>query len=190
MVLNIEKRFNEIIQLLEKSKSMQTEILNVSDQIINCLEKDGKVIVMGNGGSAADSQHFVAEFIGRYKIERKSIAAIALTTDTSIITAIGNDYEFEQIFSRQCESLAKHNDILIAISTSGNSKNIVKALKESQKKVAKIVGITGEKKGKMEKYCDIVLKIPSKDTPQIQEVHRIVLHMICEIVEKKIFENS
>ena len=126
---------------------MQTEILNVSDQIINCLEKDGKVIVMGNGGSAADSQHFVAEFIGRYKIERKSIAAIALTTDTSIITAIGNDYEFEQIFSRQCESLAKHNDILIAISTSGNSKNIEKGLTVSKKIGATTIGLLGSKGG-------------------------------------------
>jgi len=190
MTFDIEKRFNEIIQLVEKSKVLQDDILNTSNEIISCLQKGGKIIAMGNGGSAADSQHFVAEFIGRYKIERKSIAAIALTTDTSIITAISNDYDFDQIFSRQCESLAKPEDVIIAISTSGNSKNIVKALEETQGKVSKIIGITGDNDGEMESFCDRVLKIPSKETPQIQEIHRIVLHLICEIVEKTIYENS
>ena len=190
MTINIENRFDEIIDLIEKSKVLKEDIERVSNQIINCLQNGGKIIVMGNGGSAADSQHFVAEFIGRYKLERNAIPAIALTTDTSIITAIGNDYDFEQIFSRQCEALAKPEDIIIAISTSGNSKNILKALENTQGKVSKIVGLTGKNNGKMESFCDELLKVPSKETPQIQEIHRVLLHMICENVESTIHENS
>lgn len=140
---------------------------------------------MGNGGSAADSQHFAAELIGRFKLERKSLPAVSLTTDTSIITALGNDYSFEVIFSRQCESLVQKNDVVVAISTSGKSKNIIKAVKISKKKGAKIIAFIGENIKPLDKYSDIVLNVPSKSTPHIQEVHRILMHIICELVEEK-----
>jgi D-sedoheptulose 7-phosphate isomerase len=190
MTVDINEKLNEIIKLVEKSKSLKEDILNVSKDILDCLQNGGKIIAMGNGGSAADSQHFIAEFVGRFKLERNAISAVSLTTDTSIITAIGNDYDFDSIFSRQCEALVKPEDVIIAISTSGNSKNIVKALEESQGKVAKIIGITGQNDGDMESYCDRMLKVPSNETPHIQEIHRIILHLICEIVEQSIVENS
>jgi len=180
----IDKIFDESISIISKSKSLIAEIKNAINEIINCFENGNKIIIFGNGGSAADAQHLAAEFVGRYKIERKSLPAIALTTDTSIITAIGNDYGFDKIFSRQCESIVNKNDLVIAISTSGKSKNVLDAVLLSKKQGAHIIGLTGEGGEELKKLSDIVLTIPSMSTPRIQETHKIILHIICEFVDE------
>ncbi len=182
----IKKIFKDSNKVILKSQNLSVKI-NVSvKMILDALENKKKIIIFGNGGSAADAQHMSAEFIGRYLLERKSIPSIALTTDTSILTSIGNDYKFENIFSRQCESLVNKNDIIIAISTSGNSPNVIKGVKTSIKKGAKIISLTGKDGGKLKKLSDILLNIPSMNTPRIQEGHRIVIHIICELVEREI----
>ena len=137
----------------------------------------------GNGGSAADSQHIAAELVGRYLCERKSIPAIALSTDTSILTALGNDYSFDQIFSRQCEGLVCENDVVIGISTSGNSKKCCQRIKIIQRKNAKTIGLLGNGGGLISKFVDIPIIVDSSSTPRIQEVHRVIYHVICDLVE-------
>lgn len=185
---SIRKIFDESIDVISESKNLTTEIKKVSGVIINAFSNGNKIITFGNGGSAADAQHLAAEFVGRYKIERKSLPAIALTTDTSILTAIGNDYDFDNVFERQCESIVNKNDIVIAISTSGNSKNVIKGVEKSKEKGAVIILLSGESGGGLKDRSDFKLLVPSKDTPKIQEVHRIILHIICEIIDEK-FEN-
>lgn len=186
---------DEIIQELEEnSDTIKSIISNLSDEIantvkliINSYKNDRKVILMGNGGSAADAQHIAAEFIGRFKLERKSLPAIALTTNTSIITAIANDYGYDMVFSRQLESLAENGDILIAISTSGSSPNILRGIEIAKSKNIKIVGMTGRSGGKMKDIVDILINIPSDNTPRIQEAHITIGHIICGIVETHLF---
>lgn len=181
----------EISSVIEKSAKVITqcnslsEILeNTSKEIISCLSNGKKIIIFGNGGSAADAQHMAAEFIGRYQLEGVSLPAIALTTDTSILTAIGNDYSFENVFERQCEALVNPDDIIIAISTSGNSKNILAGVRKGKEKGAKVIGLTGGDGGLLKETSDIAISVPSKETPRIQEGHRVLIHIICEIVEK------
>ena len=182
----IRKRFEESQKVIKKSQNLTLKIDKSVNIILSSLREGGKIIIFGNGGSAADAQHMSAEFIGRFILERKSIPSLALTTDSSILTSIGNDYKFEDIFSRQCESLVNENDIVIAISTSGNSPNIIKAVKTCIKKNAKIIALTGNDGGKLKNLCNILLNIPSKETPRIQEGHRTIIHIICELVEKEI----
>jgi len=184
--IEMEERFNDSSQVITESKNLTSKINKSVNMILESLEKGGKIIIFGNGGSAADAQHMSAEFIGRYILERKGIASIALTTDSSILTSIGNDYKFEDIFSRQCEALVNENDVIIAISTSGNSPNVVKGVKTSIKKGGNIIALTGKDGGKLKNLCKILLNIPSKETPRIQEGHRTVIHIICEFVEKEI----
>ena len=181
----INQWFDESVQIILKSKILVGDIIKVANIILNCLENGNKIIVMGNGGSAADAQHFVAELVGRYKIERKALSAISLTTDTSIITAIGNDYSFDQIFARQCESLVNKNDVIIAISTSGNSENIIQGIRSSKQKGGIIVGLIGNSGGKIKEQTDISIIIPSNQTPRIQESHRVIMHILCEIIDEK-----
>ena len=164
-------------------------IIESIECIVECLKNGKKVVIFGNGGSAADSQHFAAELVGRFLKERESLAAIALTTDTSVLTALGNDYGFEFSFSRQCESLVNKNEVVIAISTSGNSKNIINAVKICKEKKAKIIGITGNSENDLKKESDIILKANSSETPRIQEIHRIILHLICHFVEINFVKN-
>jgi len=184
--VEIRKQFDNSSKIITKSQNLTLKINKTINLILQSLETGGKIIIFGNGGSAADAQHMSAEFIGRYLLERKSIPSIALTTDSSIITSIGNDYDFEDIFSRQCESLVNKNDIVIAISTSGNSSNVVKGVKTCNKKGGKIIALTGKDGGKLKNLCEILLNIPSNETPRIQEGHRTVIHIICELVEKEI----
>ena len=140
-------------------------------------------MIFGNGGSAADAQHMAAEFVSRYLTERLSLPAIALTTDTSILTAIGNDYDFNKIFSRQCESLVNNGDTIIAISTSGTSKNVILGVEEAKKRGAKIISLIGMDGPILNEKSDICIKVPSNETPRIQEGHRIIIHIICQFVE-------
>ena len=163
-------------------KSIQT--------IVKCLKKGNKVVLFGNGGSAADAQHIAAEFIGRFKINRKSLPAIALSNNSSTITAISNDFSFDSVFSRQCESLISDGDVVIGISTSGNSLNVKKGINTSKKNGAITIGLLGNKGGSIKRCVDIPLIVNSTSTSHIQEVHRTIYHIICEIVEKEIIESS
>jgi len=182
-ILNL---FKESLEIINNSQILENEILNSISEITKCLKKGNKIVLFGNGGSAADAQHMAAEFIGKYLLERKSLPAIALTTDTSILTAIGNDYSFDKVFSRQCESIVQKGDIVIAISTSGNSINVIEGVITAKKKGAYIIGLTGNNGGNLKKFLDINLVVPSKSTPRIQEVHRILMHIICENVENNL----
>tara|TARA_B110000438_G_scaffold303654_1_gene366259 strand:- start:4077 stop:4679 length:603 start_codon:yes stop_codon:yes gene_type:complete len=182
----IMNRFESSCKIIKKSQSLTLKIDESVKMILDSLRSGGKIVIFGNGGSAADAQHMAAEFIGRYLLERKSIPSIALTTDSSILTSISNDYKFEEVFSRQCEALVNSNDIIIAISTSGKSPNIIKGIKTCVKKGAKVIALTGKDGGKLKNLCEILLNIPSNETPRIQEGHRTVIHIICELVEKEI----
>ena len=151
-------------------------------------QKSGKKILLaGNGGSAADSQHIAGELVSRFAFDRPGLAAIALTTDTSILTAIGNDYGYECLFSRQIQALGEDGDIFIAYSTSGKSPNILKAITEAKDRGIYTIGLTGNRKAEMNDICDIILEVPSSDTPKIQEGHLIIGHILCGIIENKIF---
>ncbi|VAX15233.1 Phosphoheptose isomerase 1 [hydrothermal vent metagenome] len=162
---------------------LQETVADISRCLIDALISGGKVLIAGNGGSAGDAQHMAAEFVGRYLKERDALPAIALTTDTSALTSIGNDYGFKKIFSRQLEALGKKNDVFIAISTSGNSKNLIEALKTAGGMGIFTVCLLGRGGGEMKDAADISLVIPSDDTPRVQEAHIMVIHLICEAVE-------
>ncbi|MBE58322.1 MAG: phosphoheptose isomerase [Gammaproteobacteria bacterium] len=161
-------------------------LLEIAELASSTIKADKKIMLCGNGGSAADSQHIAAEFIGRFEKERKSMAAIALTTDTSALTAIGNDYGYEEVFSRQVEGLGQSGDLLIGISTSGNSKNVVKALEVAKKKGIRTVALVGNKpNGVMQAIANYVLVAPSTNTARIQECHILMMHTICQLVESE-----
>ena len=151
---------------------------------INSLKKGGKILIFGNGGSAADAQHIAAELVGRYKNERKALAAIALTTDSSVITSISNDYGYSRVFERQIEALANRDDVVIGISTSGNSKNVIKGLTIAKKIGCKVIGFSGKDGGEMNVLCDVNLAVPAEDTPRIQEMHILIGHTICHLIDQ------
>tara|TARA_Y100000782_G_scaffold112740_1_gene143684 strand:- start:444 stop:1022 length:579 start_codon:yes stop_codon:yes gene_type:complete len=187
-----KKRINQIGKKLDASSKiiknlalLIPELEKSIDIITKCLMQKNKIILFGNGGSAADAQHIAAEFIGRFQFNRKSLPALALTSNSSILTAISNDYSYDVIFSRQCESLVTKNDVVIGISTSGNSLNVKKGLLISKKLGAKTIGLLG-KKGGIRKIVDIPLCVNSNSTPEIQEAHRVIYHIICEHVEKNL----
>ncbi len=169
---------NEIINTLEN------DIEKACLLVTNTLKNGNKILLCGNGGSAADAQHIAAELVGRYKNNRKGLPAIALTTDSSIITSISNDFGYENLFSRQIESLANTNDLIIGISTSGNSINIINALKIGKEMGCMTLGFSGNNGGEMNNLCDLNLIIPSSDTPRIQEIHILIGHIICQIVDE------
>ena len=183
-----KKKIDRIIvsssDLIDSLTSITPEIEKTIDKIISCLKNGKKIILFGNGGSAADAQHIAAELVGRFKLKRQSYPAIALTSNTSIITAISNDFSFTSSFSRQCESLVSKNDIAIGISTSGKSVNVRKALLVSKKKGASTIGLLGNGGGTIKKIVDIPLVVKSNSTPRIQEAHRVIYHIICELVEE------
>tara|TARA_B100002019_G_C21265767_1_gene599345 strand:+ start:42 stop:608 length:567 start_codon:yes stop_codon:yes gene_type:complete len=181
----ILKEIAENFTLLSHTQSNNIE--KCANVILNSLKKGNKVMFCGNGGSAADSQHLAAELVGRYKLDREPIAAIALTTDTSNITAIANDYSFEDIFSRQIKAIGKENDILYAISTSGNSKNIINAVKQAKEQNIISIGVTGKDGGEMKNLCDEIIQVPANSPDRIQEMHIAIGQIICEIVENYFF---
>jgi D-sedoheptulose 7-phosphate isomerase len=188
MIDEVRKQLQEhraLFDLLERD--MAPAIAEMAGLISATLAGGSKLLVMGNGGSAADSQHFVAEIVGRFKMERKALPAIALSTDTSILTAIGNDYGFDSIFSRQVEALAASGDIVVGLSTSGNSPNVLKALNEARQRGCRTIGLLGKDGGSIKAACDLALVVPSSDTPRIQEGHITIIHIVCDLVEKKLF---
>lgn len=161
-------------------------LLEVAEVASTTIKAGHKIMLCGNGGSAADSQHIAAELIGRFEKERRSMAAIALTTDTSALTAIGNDYGYDQVFARQVEGLGQSGDLLIGISTSGNSKNVVKAMEVAQSKGIRTVALVGDKpEGAMQAIADYVLAAPSTNTARIQECHILIMHTLCQLVESE-----
>jgi len=154
---------------------------------VDCLKSGGKILLAGNGGSAADAQHIAGELVSRFAFDRPGLAAIALTTDTSIMTAIGNDYGYEKLFARQVQALGNAGDILIVYSTSGQSANILAGLQEARRKGLRTIGFTGNRGGPMLVLCDVLLEVPSPDTPKIQEGHLVLGHSLCGLIETAIF---
>ena len=180
--LYIKSSIDSIIQL--KSNLSEDTIETIIKKIINCFDKNGKLIFCGNGGSASDSQHLAAEFIGRYKLDRKPLPAIALNTDTSVLTAISNDLGYAKVFERQIEALANENDILFAISTSGKSINVINAVNAAKKLKVFTICFTGVKNNKLSDLTDISINVPAEQVNHIQEMHIMIGHFICELVEK------
>ena len=169
-----------------ESAELQATVKAIADAITGSLRAGNKLLLIGNGGSAADAQHIAAEIVGRYKRERRAWAAIALTTDTSALTAIGNDYGIEDIFARQVEGLARPGDVLIAMTTSGRSPNILAALRRARELGVTTIGLTGTKGESLRALCDHVLIAPCDDTPVIQQIHMVALHAICDDVERAV----
>lgn len=177
----------ENIAALAHAGKVLDAVRKTIETVIAAVKSGGKVMICGNGGSAADAQHFAGEFVCRFFKDRAPMAAIALTTDTSVITAIGNDYSYDEIFSRQVAGLGKKGDVLIGISTSGNSRNVLKAFQEARRAGIAAILLTGEKAGSIVPESDVVIAVPSSVTPRIQEMHLLIEHIICEEVEKAVF---
>jgi D-sedoheptulose 7-phosphate isomerase len=185
----LEEELKIHTRIMEQTVAQSSPTIDeIVDCLVECFHRGNKVLFCGNGGSAADSQHMVAEFVNRFRMARAALPAIALTVDTSILTAIGNDSSYDFTFSRQVEALGKPGDILAALSTSGASPNILKALEVARERGLKTVGFTGEKgRQSMAPRCDLCLVVPSADTPRVQEVHEFVWHVICGMVEQALF---
>lgn len=179
------QEFQEHIQVAQlTSEKMGAKIDILAQRCVEVLKSGGKILICGNGGSAADAQHFSAELTGRYKVERIGLPAIALSTDTSALSAIGNDYGFEHVFSRQVQALAKSDDMIFAISTSGNSTNVINALREGRKRGCYCVGLSGKDGGEMNEWCEPNIVIPSANTPRIQEMHILIIHYLCQKIDE------
>ena len=174
-------------QVILSDKGLMRNIAAAAQMIVDAYEQGKKTLLAGNGGSAADAQHIAGEFVSKFYFDRPGIASIALTTDTSIITAIGNDYGYDKLFSRQIQAQGSAGDVFIGISTSGNSANLVEALRMCGQKGIKTIGLTGFTGGEMDSMCDLCIKVPSGETPRIQESHILIGHIICCIVEEKLF---
>ena len=186
----LEKSLNESSETIAAVSCLSKQIEQFCDVVIDSLNRGNKVIFCGNGGSAADAQHLTAEFTGRFFLERRPLPAIALNTNVSAITAIANDYGYDEIFLRQTQALAQTGDVLVGISTSGNSKNIVKAFEYANSIGVTTVGFTGKSGGKMKELADILINVPSDCTPRIQEAHITIGHIMCEIVEQDLFADA
>lgn len=183
--MDLDVIFDETIFLMEKVRERYLEkIKNIAKLLYETFKTGGKLLICGNGGSAADAQHIAAEFINRFRIERQPLPAIALTTDTSVLTSIGNDYDYVEVFSKQVKALANKGDMLFAISTSGTSKNVLLALKEAKDKGVITVGFSGDYREEMGRLCDHYIALPSRNTPRIQEVLLVVEHAICELIDE------
>lgn len=187
-IKNIIQASLDTKQKLLENETILKEIEKITNIITKCFKADGKVLFCGNGGSAADAQHIAAEFSGRFYFDREPLNAEALHVNTSYLTAVGNDYSYNEIYSRIVKAKGRKGDVLVGISTSGNSKNVVRALEQAKEQGMTTVSFTGESGGKMKELSDLLINIPSNDTPRIQECHILVGHIICELVEENLFE--
>lgn len=186
MRTRIERHFKRHAEVMEAVATVLTPAISDSvTAIVAALNTGSKVLILGNGGSAADAQHFAAEFVGRFLRERRALPAIALTTDTSLLTAVGNDFGFDQIFKRQVEALAQSGDVVIGISTSGHSANVALAMATAQQLGCKTIGLLGRDGGIIAPLSDIQLTVPVQETPHIQEAHITIIHLICDLVEQQ-----
>jgi len=184
----IRERLTELQTVQNRFFDLHTrDLVEVAHDISQAITQGKKLMIMGNGGSAADAQHMAAEFVNRFKIERVPLPALSLSTDTSILTAIGNDYGFDQVFEKQILALGASGDILLGISTSGNSPNIIRGFKTAREKKIKTVALTGNQGGAMIEWADRSLIVPSTDTPHIQETHIWAIHLLCELVDSLLF---
>jgi D-sedoheptulose 7-phosphate isomerase len=193
MISYIEDQIAQAENLMSKMLADKDLIVAVSaaaNACIHSLKNGGKILLAGNGGSAADAQHIAGEFVSRFMFDRPGLSAIALTTDTSILTAIGNDYGYEKLFSRQVQALGRKDDVLIAYSTSGKSPNILAALQAATEIEMTTIGFTGNRGGPMHDLCNYTLSVPSPDTPKIQEGHLVLGHILCGIVEQSLFASK
>ena len=192
--MNREKALQEVLNSFRTGTELRNQVArdcgeNIVDAamlIARCLRGGGKLLFFGNGGSAADAQHLAAEFVGRFRIERQALRAIALTTDSSILTAVGNDYGFEQIFARQVQALGRPGDVAIGISTSGNSPNVTSAITQASKQELKTIGLAGKDGGSLAKCVDVSITVASTNVARIQECHITIGHILCELVEKEL----
>lgn len=175
------------IDLLKADKLLLNSLERICEKCIKSYRNNGKILIAGNGGSAADAQHFAGELVSRFHFDRPALSAIALTTDSSILTAIGNDYGYEDVFARQIEAHGRSGDVFIAISTSGNSSNILKAIQTAKAIGLVVIGLTGRSGGKMKDMCDVCLCAPSDSTPRIQECHLFFEHTLCACIEESLF---
>ncbi len=180
----LDKNITELRAILGDLSKHAGKIEQIASLIVKALSNDKKLLFVGNGGSASDSQHLAAEFVGRFEKNRKALRALALTTDTSILTAVANDYGFESVFERQIEAIGKQGDILYASSTSGRSANILRACNKARKLGLTVIGLSGSEDSSFNEYCDIIVSVPSIKTSRIQEAHMLIGHTICELVEK------
>jgi D-sedoheptulose 7-phosphate isomerase len=167
--------------------ALHARVQSAAEACIACLKQGGKILLAGNGGSAADAQHIAGELVSRFNFDRPGLAAVALTTDTSILTAIGNDYGYERLFARQIEALGRRGDVFIAYSTSGKSPNVLEALRVARERGLVCIGFTGNREAPMPAMCDHVLATPSADTPKIQEGHLVLGHILCSLIESSLF---
>jgi len=187
----IEFEFNEHLKTAQATmESISDSLETAANLCINSLKNGGKILIFGNGGSAADAQHIAAELVGRYKTERRGLPAMALTTDTSALTAIGNDYGYDRIFNRQVEALANKGDVIIGISTGGSSGNVISGLKLAKELECKTVGFSGRGGGDMNTLCDINLVVPAEDTARIQEMHIVIGHTICHLIDQAFIDEN
>ncbi|HLG25057.1 MAG TPA: D-sedoheptulose 7-phosphate isomerase [Candidatus Nanoarchaeia archaeon] len=184
----IRSMIEESIETKKKvNEFILKDIESAAKLVISTIKSGKKIMLAGNGGSASQASHIAAEFVGRYKIERKGLPSIALTTDTSVITAWSNDYSYDTLFSRQIEALGSKGDVFIAITTSGNSKNLVNAVNAAKKLGIKTIGMLGRDGGKLKGMCDVEVIVPSDNTPRIQETHLMIMHIMCEITDNELF---
>lgn len=181
----IKRALNDLQRVINELDAKQ--IIRLCDLIQNCLETGGKLLIAGNGGSASDAHHMAAELVGRFTRERDALSAVCICSDTSILTALANDYGPESMFSRQVEALGREQDILLAITTSGSSPNIMSAVRAAKKKSMKVAGLTGSGGRDFSKMCDAAVVVASSETPRIQEAHAVVIHMVCQIIEERMF---
>ena len=184
----IDDNLNEHMNLLEKMRKSEypTQVECIANLLIKTLQSGNKILIAGNGGSAADAQHFAAEMVGKFEKERMGLPVIALTTDTSILTSIGNDCGYEYIFERQIEAIGNKNDVFVGISTSGNSENILRAMKEARKKGMITIGLLGRDGGEIANECDYMICVNYGRTARIQELHEITIHILCQLIDENI----
>lgn len=187
----VKKAFEESAALFQLLAKEHTQfVIDAASLVENCLRENGRFFTCGNGGSAADAQHVACELSGKFYLNRPGLAAVALTVNTSALTAIGNDFSYEEVFSRQLEGLAQPGDVLLGITTSGGSANVVHAMKKAKAMGLKTIGLTGARGNKFAELCDLCLVVPNADTPRIQEAHIAAGHMICQLVEEALFGDS
>jgi D-sedoheptulose 7-phosphate isomerase len=180
--------WGEHVEVARALSAMATDVSRAVDIIVRSLQSGGQLLVAGNGGSAADAQHIVAELTGRFRLERPPLRALALHANTSAVTAIANDYGYDRVFERELSAHACPDDVFMGLSTSGASPNILRAIEAARERQVKVIGLTGESGGQMRRVCDVLLCVPSKNTARIQEMHITIGHTICELVERSLFE--
>ncbi len=189
-VISIIKSSVEVKQNLLADEKLLKTIIDITDAWCNSLQNGGRILFCGNGGSAADAQHIAAELSGRFYFDREPLDAEALHVNSSYLTAVANDYSYDEVYSRMVRAKGKKGDVLAGISTSGNSSNVIKAMEQAKKQGMLVVAMTGEKGGKMRECCDYLINVPSNDTPRIQECHIMVGHILCELTEEQLFKKN